>query len=578
VDGARRRGPNEGASPGSRDRETNARQATAPAVPSITGQAAAEERAQLLELLVESSDDAILSKTIEGVITSWNAGAQRIYGYSEAEAIGKNVSMLAPPDRADEILGILATMVKGERVSHLTTERVRKDGERIHVALSVSVLLDPDGVVVGAMTIARDVTESLMLARKLEESELKHRLLFESMRTGCVYQDAGGGIVDVNPEAERILGRSLADMQGRTSMDPAWRSIREDGTDFPGEEHPLAIARRTGRAVSGVVCGVPNAKQASYRWVVVGATPLRRPDESDPYLFCATFEDVTELKSAQVALGGLVSELAGKNEELDAANEELHAANEELDAANEELHAANEDLSAASRAKSEFLASMSHELRTPLNSVIGFSGVLAQGLAGPLTDEQRTQLAMISRAGEHLLTLINEILDLERIESGKIETRVEPIDVERISNEVVEMLRPLAAARGLNLVTTIDGRVATLHSDADKVRQILANVVGNAVKFTDQGEVRLVVRMNRSGTVRFIVQDTGPGIAAGDMGRIFERFERAENSESTKGGTGLGLCIAREYAEMLGGELDATSEIGAGSAFTLTLPLRPPRR
>lgn len=245
----------------------------------------------------------------------------------------------------------------------------------------------------------------------------------------------------------------------------------------------------------------------------------------------------------------------------------------ELEQALDSLTEANQELEDATAAKSRFLANMSHELRTPLNSIIGFSGMLSSGAVGPLSEEQRLQIRMVHTSGRQLLELINGILDLSRVEAGATEIHVGPLDPAEVIADVVATLRPLAAEKGLELRVEDPGPPMVLQTDKDKLRQILTNLVGNAVKFTVSGEVS--IRLERGGDARiaFIVSDTGPGIAAGDIEHVFDVFRRVEKSgNAQQPGTGLGLAISQELAHLLGGGISVSSEESRGSVFTLHLP------
>ncbi|MDO8962921.1 MAG: ATP-binding protein [Coriobacteriia bacterium] len=263
--------------------------------------------------------------------------------------------------------------------------------------------------------------------------------------------------------------------------------------------------------------------------------------------------------------------------ERKAADRELeeHRARleETVDIRTVELTRLNEELSLATLAKSEFLASMSHELRTPLNSIIGFSGVLLQGLAGEVPDEQREQIRMINNAGKHLLSLINDILDLSKIEAGRMEVVPTTFSLDDLVQDTLESVRPLAAERGLALSSEIRGDDAAVCTDSDRLRQIVLNLVGNAVKFTEEGSVVVATDVTDPDVVSVSVMDTGPGIGEDDLERIFEEFVQAPASPTTKG-TGLGLPISRRMAALLGGSVGVTSELGRGSTFTVVVPRR----
>ena len=241
-----------------------------------------------------------------------------------------------------------------------------------------------------------------------------------------------------------------------------------------------------------------------------------------------------------------------------------------------DLAAANERLKELDRLKSEFLATMSHELRTPLNSIIGFTGILRQGLAGPLNEEQKKQLGMVHFSARHLLGLINDLLDLSRIESGKMDLVREDFAVAEVVSEVAQSLAPLALQKKLALETDLADPALVMHSDRKKIFQVLLNLVNNAVKFTDTGRVVLAVH-SVAESVEFSVMDTGIGIKPESMAHLFEAFRQVDGSaRRVYEGTGLGLYLCRQLASMLSGSISAESEFGQGSRFTFTLPRKTP--
>jgi signal transduction histidine kinase/DNA-binding response OmpR family regulator len=279
-----------------------------------------------------------------------------------------------------------------------------------------------------------------------------------------------------------------------------------------------------------------------------------------------------------------VSELAGRleqqNQELEAQKRELSAQAGELTEQNAELDMQKRQLDEANRLKSAFLSNMSHELRTPLNSVIALSGVLSRRLAKALPAEEHGYLEVIERNGRNLLALINDILDLSRIEAGREDVTASRFSLRALVGEIVAMLDPHASEKGIALASHVDDGLPPFVSDADKCRHILQNLVGNAVKFTEKGQVTVTAEIRRSevgsqrSEILIRVADTGIGIAADQLPHIFDEFRQADDSTSRKyGGTGLGLAIAKKYAEMLGGAITVESTPGKGSAFTFRLPL-----
>jgi signal transduction histidine kinase len=274
--------------------------------------------------------------------------------------------------------------------------------------------------------------------------------------------------------------------------------------------------------------------------------------------------DISERKQAEAALREL-------NETL-----ELRVATR-----TDELRAALIRAENADRIKSAFLATMSHELRTPLNSILGFTGIMLQGLAGALTAEQSKQLGMVRGSARHLLDLINDVLDISKIEAGQMDVKFEPFDLRASIKRVVELVTPMVDRKGLVLTVDMASDLPIMTSDRRRVEQILINLLNNAVKFTDKGTVSVVVRIiaeigKDAPRVRVEIIDTGIGITLEDLQRLFQPFHQVDSSNARQyDGTGLGLAICRKLAALLEGDVHAASTSGIGSVFTLLLPLNP---
>ena len=239
-----------------------------------------------------------------------------------------------------------------------------------------------------------------------------------------------------------------------------------------------------------------------------------------------------------------------------------------------EIEEKGRELEAASRHKSQFLANMSHELRTPLNSVLGFTELLVDGIYGELPDKAKTTVARVQANGRHLLGLINDVLDLSKIEAGQLTLTLEDYSVGQIVRSTVTAVEPLARAKGLELSTTVAENLPIGRGDERRLTQVLLNLAGNAVKFTETGAVDILAGA-ADGHFEIAVRDTGPGIAAKDQALIFEEFQQVDSSSTRqKGGTGLGLAISKRIVEMHGGTIDVESVLGSGSTFRLKIPIR----
>lgn len=402
-----------------------------------------------------------------------------------------------------------------------------------------------------ALALAALVEQDQDSARRAYVAAEKYRVILEELPIGVTISDHKGRIVEASKAAEGILGISIQEQKERDLADARWEIVHSDGTPYRPEEYGTVRALATGAVTQdhdmGIVSGL------GVRWIDVTSVPL----DLEGYGVAAAYSDVTDRHNALV-------EIRDHREHL----EEL------VRYRTRELETANELLQVASSAKSRFLANMSHELRTPLNSIIGFSGVLRQGLAGELNEEQARQIAMINDSGDHLLAMVNDVLDLARIEAGHNELSESTFDLAEFASTVVAPLEPAAAMKGLSYVVTAPSDPTPVTTDRAKVTQVLVNLIDNAVKFTERGEVAVTVERDDD-VLRIQVVDTGIGISDTDIPLVMDEFAQVDEASGVKPrGTGLGLAITSRLVAVLGGDLSVTSEPGKGSAFTAEIPLR----
>ncbi len=485
----------------------------------------------IVSILQSSTDYSLIGKDLDGSIVLWNEGARRLYGYEAEELLGKVTSDIlhTPEDvAAGRPCAIMnAALLHGKWEGILT--RVRKNGERFLACAVVTPRLDRSGQHVGYLLISKDVTNEIPSAH----AEEKFRGLLESAPDAMMIVNHVGRMIVVNSQTEKLFGYSRVELLGQfveilvpgrfRGGHPRHREgyFAEPRVRPMGEDRELHGLRKDGREFP----------------VEISLSPL----EADvQHYVIAAVRDVTERRQFERTL-------KEKNIELENAN----------------------------LAKDRFLASMSHELRTPLNAIIGFTGTLLMKLPGPLTADQDKQLRTVQTSARHLLSLINDLLDLAKIESGKVELHLEPVQCQGVVQEVATALRPTAEAKGLAFEAAVSPLDLSVRADRRALSQILLNLTSNAIKFTQTGQVCLRIGRHPDASrmlTAFSVSDTGVGIQTADQARLFQAFQQlgASRKHRTEG-TGLGLHLSRKLAELLGGEITLQSEFGKGSTFTLIL-------
>ena len=406
-----------------------------------------------------------------------------------------------------------------------------------------------------------DITE-------LRESEERFRLLVQSVKDYAIFMLTPDGVIATwNEGAQRIKGYSANEIIGKHF------SVFYPPEDIAAGkiERELEIVRRTGVYEEE---GWRLRKDGSRFWANVVITALREHDGSLAG-FAKVTRDLTERNAAHKRAIEDARRIAAEETARLAAEQrstELDRLAEQLRKQAAELERRTVEAETANRAKSQFLAAMSHELRTPLNAIGGYTQILQLGVSGPITDEQRAHLDRIQRSQQHLLGVINDILNFSRIEAGQLSYEIGPVPVHEVVDAVAPMVALQAHANRLHLKVASCSLALVARADRAKTEQILLNLLSNAVKFTDEGEVELTCGAG-SDDVWITVRDTGPGIPEDQIESIFAPFVQVgRNLANPKEGTGLGLAISRDLARAMGGELTVTSVVGKGSTFTLTLP------
>jgi len=501
----------------------------------------------VLEAIIKASPLAIIALDEENNVLMWNDSAERIFGWRKEEVEGKPLPTI-PPGSEDHV----REHHRSPEADHegVDAVRMRKDGTPVRVRIWGAPMSDGIGylaVLADLSDAKRAEIEHATLTENITSAQ-RVSLLFESAPDAAFEVDEHGRILHANAEAEQMFQRSREELLNLTIE-----------ALVPGRFRGAHLGHRAGYA----------------------AHPVRRPMGVGIDLF-ALRKDGTEfavdIKLSPVAGHVLcvvrdVSERRTAEEEIKMLNRSLERRSQELAGANTELSLQNHEVERANRLKSEFLASMSHELRTPLNTILGFSELLSEENAGALNDKQKRFVTHIQRDAHHLLELINDILDLSKIEAGRLELHLEAFPLAVPAAEVLTSIRPLAASKRISIDSDLDTALI-LNADRVRFKEILYNLLSNAIKFTPPGGRVWVESSTEGGSVRLLVGDTGIGIAPTDQQEIFESFRQA--SATTKGvreGTGLGLAITKRLVEQHGGKIWVESELGKGSRFYIELPL-----
>jgi PAS domain S-box-containing protein len=528
--------------------------------------------ARRLVAIVESSDDAIVSKDLDGIVSTWNEAAERMFGYTAAEIIGKSIRIIIPDDRQSEEDEVLARIRAGSRVDHFETVRRRKDGRLVPISLTVSPILDDSGRVIGASKIARDISERV---------QLEHDVRTQAAIAAKI-SDVGRAVAST---LERdVIVQKVTDLA--TELTAAeFGAFFYNEVNVQGEAYTLYTLSGVSREA---LARSPIPRNSAIFDPTFKGTGIVRLDDvtRDPRYgpgapFYGMPEDQLPVRSylavpVKAASGEVLGGLFFGHSRpgvFTIEHEQLAggiAAWASVALQNAHLYIEARE---ANRLKDEFLAVLSHELRTPLNAIVGYARLLRGGvLTG---DKAERGLATLERNANSLTQIVEDVLDVSRIVAGKVRLDVQPVELALIVHNALATIQPAADAKNVRLETILDPRAGPVSGDPDRLQQIVWNLLSNAVKFTPKGG-RVQVRLaSINSHVEIAVSDTGEGIAPEFLPHVFERFRQGDaGTTRPTGGLGLGLAIVRHMVELHGGTVTAASGgRDRGATFRVCLPV-----
>jgi two-component system CheB/CheR fusion protein len=487
-------------------------------------------RLRQMSAIVESSEDAIIGSTLDGIITTWNRGAERLYGYSFEEAVGRHIRLLAPASNEKDTENILEFIRRGERVEQSETWRIRKDGMPIEISITISPVFDSEGHISGASAIGRDVAQLRKVQRDLVESEEQIRLLLDSTAEGIIGLAPDGLCRFVNPACVRLLGYTSTDeLVGK----PIHGLIhREDGNGQTHSEkdcpiHGVLFTGEGTHSDNGTLWRADGTSFTSEYW----SYPIRSGAQVVGIVI--TFLDVTDRKRAE------------------------------------------EEIRAGARRRDQFLAMLSHELRNPLAAVVSATSVMRAPNAKPESIERARQI--VERQSRHMSRLLDDLLDVSRITKGSFELRKEDVDLRDVTRAAIEALTPVLEERQMALSVDLPDTDLPVRGDAARIQQVIVNLLSNAARYSPPGNPIFLLAQAQGDAVVLKVKDYGRGISPSMISDIFELFvQDAQGLERSTGGLGIGLTLVRQIVELHGGKVEASSDgAGKGSEFTITLPRQP---
>jgi PAS domain S-box-containing protein len=492
----------------------------------ITERKGAEKRLSLLASIVDSSDDAIIGMTLDGIMVSWNRGAQKIYGYSADEVKGQSISILVPPGRPNEFPQLLEKIRQGQRIEHHETIRMSKDGKKICSSLTISPIKDANGKIIGASTIAWDITEQKRIEIALRESEARFRSITQSATDAIISADSDDNIISWNKSAQTIFGYTEEEALGKSLImiiPERYRDAHKKGLERVNSTGETRIIGKTVELVGMRKDGSEFPLELSLSTWKIG---IRR-------LYSAVIRDITESKQAEEKLKQTLTELERSNKDLE-----------------------------------QFAYAASHDLQEPLRTVSNFSQLLAKRYRGELDEKADQFIGFIVDGSTRMQEMIDNLLAYSRVSTRA--KPFEPTNCETVFDQALINVK-MAIEESAALVT--HDPLPTVIADASQMVQLFQNLLSNAIKFRKEKPRIRVSAVQKGNEWLFSVEDNGIGIAPEFMEHIFKVFQR-EHASAEYSGTGVGLAICKKIVERHGGRIWVESQAGKGSTFYFTIPAR----
>jgi PAS domain S-box-containing protein len=531
----------------------------------VTERRRAQEAQARLAAIVESSEDAIISKSLDGTILSWNSGAERLFGWSAAEAVGRSITLIIPPERLDEERDILARLRRGERIDHFETERVARGGRRIDISLTISPVRNAAGRVVGASKVARDITGKKRAEGELRRQTERLRLLWEA-----------AAVLLTTEEPDAMMRGLFAKVAPHFGLDAYFNFMLTEAGDALRLESCLGVPAEAARSIRRLELGQAVCGAVAQTRRPITATHIQQSDDPRVQLvkdFGIRAYTCNPLLAGDHLLGTL-SFASRTRDTFDADELEFLRTICRYVTATYERVGLIRELREADRKKDDFIALLAHELRNPLAPIRNGLQVLrlAVGDADATVAEAR---AIMDRQLAHMVRLIDDLLDVSRINRNKLELRRARVELTDVVSSAIETARPAIDAEGHELTVALPQRPIFLDADLTRLAQVLSNLLTNSAKYTEPGGRIWLSAERRGGEVVVSVRDTGIGIPAESLGNIFDMFSQVDRPiERSSGGLGIGLALVKGLVEMHGGTVAAASEgPGKGSTFTVTLPV-----